>query len=380
MKHPLVKFPLVGLMLLGLPWLGVLLAGHPRARYLEFPPETRYIVHAPFSWFVFCGYGLFILAAVVPLFRAGLGSEKKMAPEKAPPYPFPWWGWLGMITGPIAWILAWTRFPWFSAFQPHTFTPLWVSFILVVNALTVRRKGQCALREKPVYFLTLFPVSALFWWFFEYLNRFVQNWYYLNALFSPAEYFGYATLCFSTVLPAVLSTREWIGTFDGLMNRFQSLAPLPLLGSKTLAAAVLAAAGTGLALIAGWPDYLFALLWISPLLIVLAVQVLSGEPLFLEQLSQGDWRPVISAALAALLCGFFWEMWNYLSLARWEYSVPFVHRFQIFEMPFLGYAGYLPFGIECLTIMELIKRPPFCAPGEARPIEAPEDAATAVKH
>ena len=51
--------------------------------------------------------------------------------------------------------------------------------------------------------------------------------------------------------------------------------------------------------------------------------------------------------LAGLACGFFWEMWNMWSLAKWVYSVPFVDRFHLFEMPALGYAGYLPFGIEC---------------------------------
>jgi hypothetical protein len=58
------------------------------------------------------------------------------------------------------------------------------------------------------------------------------------------------------------------------------------------------------------------------------------------------WLP----ALAALFCGFFWELWNVNSLAHWEYSVPFVQRFHIFEMPILGYAGYLPFGLECMVV------------------------------
>jgi hypothetical protein len=47
-------------------------------------------------------------------------------------------------------------------------------------------------------------------------------------------------------------------------------------------------------------------------------------------------------------------MWNTYSLARWTYSVPLVHRFQIFEMPLLGYAGYLPFGLECVVAGELL--------------------------
>jgi hypothetical protein len=63
----------------------------------------------------------------------------------------------------------------------------------------------------------------------------------------------------------------------------------------------------------------------------------------------------VSAALAALICGFFWEMWNFYSLAKWKYSIPFVHRFEIFEMPLLGYAGYLPFGLECMVIADLIE-------------------------
>jgi hypothetical protein len=51
--------------------------------------------------------------------------------------------------------------------------------------------------------------------------------------------------------------------------------------------------------------------------------------------------------MAALACGVFWELWNYHSLAKWVYTVPFVQRWPIFEMPLLGYAGYLPFGLEC---------------------------------
>jgi hypothetical protein len=79
-----------------------------------------------------------------------------------------------------------------------------------------------------------------------------------------------------------------------------------------------------------------------------------GEHHALSGLARGDWRLVVSSALAALICGWFWEMWNYYSLAKWEYVIPFVHRFQVFEMPILGYAGYLPFGLECAVIAHLL--------------------------
>ena len=49
-------------------------------------------------------------------------------------------------------------------------------------------------------------------------------------------------------------------------------------------------------------------------------------------------------------------MWNIHSLAKWIYEVPLVGRFKIFEMPVLGYAGYLPFGLECYVIAKLFMR------------------------
>jgi len=68
---------------------------------------------------------------------------------------------------------------------------------------------------------------------------------------------------------------------------------------------------------------------------------------------RGDYRLLIALSLAGPVCGFFWEMWNFFSLVRWEYQVPFVHFAKIFAMPFLGYFGYVPFGWECLLIWNI---------------------------
>jgi len=68
---------------------------------------------------------------------------------------------------------------------------------------------------------------------------------------------------------------------------------------------------------------------------------------------EGRWDQLVAPALAGLMCGFFWEMWNYFSYAKWKYNIPFVHVYEIFEMPVLGYAGYIPFGLECIAILEL---------------------------
>jgi hypothetical protein len=323
---------------------------------LEFPPETLYVSHAPFSRVAFIAYSVFIIAVVLPLLILLVRSIRRSIPDSAPVFPFPWWGRLGVITGTLFWILAWTRFPWFVGLQPHTFTPLWLSYILVINALCYRRSGRCMLKDRRRYFLLLFPASAAFWWFFEYLNRFVQNWQYTGVHYGAVKYFCLATLPFATVLPAVLGTREWIAGFPWIKQKFKNFLPLGFSHSKIAARTALVISACGLTGIGIWPDYLFPLLWVSPLLIIVSLQALMREKHVLSDIFKGDWRGVISSAAAALFCGLFWEMWNYYSLAKWQYSVPFVHRFQIFEMPLLGYAGYLPFGLECLVIGDLLSQ------------------------
>lgn len=343
-------------MLIGLPLAGCFLAGQPIRQYLEFPPQTRYVAHAPFSVLAFLLYALFTLLIVGLFVTAGLSKPTmKTSPSLPSKRSFPWWGWLAMFCCALCWVLAWTRFPWFAALQPHTFFPLWLSFIIVTNAMCYFRSGTCMLTDKPVYFYRLFISSAVFWWFFEYLNRFVQNWHYSGSEYSPLAYFFLATFSFSTVLPAVLSMQDLLRTFPSLENRFSQMKPMPLKYPTVFALLCLLLASAGLSGIGVLPDLLFPLLWVSPLLIITSLQQMFGKPTIFDSWTTGDWRRPVSAAMAALACGFLWEMWNFYSLARWTYSVPLVHRFQIFEMPLLGYAGYLPFGLECAVIGALLR-------------------------
>ena len=111
----------------------------------------------------------------------------------------PAWGWAGLALLGASWLLAWNRFEWLAPVQRHTFTPIWLGYIVLVNALTWRRTARCMLWDRPRRLLLLFPVSAGFWWLFEYLNRFVQNWFYVGvAGLEPWQYFWQATLPFST--------------------------------------------------------------------------------------------------------------------------------------------------------------------------------------
>ena len=339
-----------------LPAIGVLLGGREPGTYLEFPPLTQYVEHAGFSWLAFILMAFGIAAVVLPFdfwvwWNRGAGVRASVEQSRR---SFPWWGWLGAAAGLVSWILAWSRFEWFASLQSFTFSPLWFAYIIVVNALTYRRTGHCMLRDRPVTTLKLFVLSAVFWWYFEYLNRFVQNWYYVGTHgLSRIQYFLFATLPFSTVLPAVLGTYELLDSYGRAGAGLDSFVQLNIRKPDRFAVISLLVAGAGLSLIGIFPDYLFPLLWLSPLIIIVAVQRLSGEKTILSTVAAGRWRKIYLLAAAALICGLFWEMWNMFSYAKWIYTVPFVGGFKLFEMPVLGFAGYLPFGLECAVIAEL---------------------------
>jgi hypothetical protein len=334
------------------PLAGLAAAGQPLAAYLAFPPRTAQVAQAPFSWGAFALLCV-PLAGAAALYVVALSRGRWLALHAR--YPFPWWGWVGLALVAIGWTLAWNDFvapPW----RRHTFTPLWLGYVLTMNALAFRRSGEALLTHRPGVLLALFPASALFWWLFEHLNRFVGNWYYTGiAAQSDWDYFLQGTLPFSSVLPAVASTWAWLRTFPRFDAMGESV-PLKFRGASKQAPLAVIAGLLGLAALGLWPQQLFSLLWLAPLAVLLGLQqLLLGETL-LAPLARGDWRPLLQPAAAALVCGFFWELWNWGSLAQWHYAIPYVQRFHLFEMPLLGYSGYLPFGVACAVVIDLVAR------------------------
>jgi hypothetical protein len=358
-----IKNILAGLIIiLFSPLLGVFLTGDSIGTYLAFPPKTKYVEHAQFSWIVFIFLSIVVIANIFFIYVYPAILKRKEAVQSnntgkqltITRNRFPWWGWAGIGLTVLAWSVAWARFDFLKGIQPFTFTPIWFGYIIMINALMFKRTGNCMMTQSTKRFLLLFVVSAVFWWSFEYLNRFVNNWYYVGGReFSALEYFIYATLPFSTVLPAVLGTAEYLRTFSW-MDKYGSV-PLRLNRglSNNTAYIFITLSVIALIMLKPWKDYIFPMLWISPLLLITAVKIFSKEKTVFDDFLQGDRRFVVSLTLAAFVCGFFWEMWNFYSLVKWKYSVPFVDSFHVFEMPLLGYAGYLPFGLECYAAASL---------------------------
>lgn len=370
---------ILALVLLGTPALCAWLGGYdeiwegvksfpPRTEDWGLKPEKLWNHRCPFSWTWWIGFVAWTFFTMFPLLRRAFGragdeAEKRAAagsPRAAAAprcswrrAPFPWWGWLGLVELAVAWTLSWSRFPSLRSYQPHlSYWPLWLGFILIVNALCVKRSGSSPMTAHPARYALSFPLSSLFWWFFEYLNRYVWNWYYLGVGdMDAAEYCFYATLCFASVLPAVCATAALLHTFAPFRDaRFYDMGWKPKIHSAGGVVFFAITAALGLCGIVFFPQAAFPLLWLSPLMAFLLVQILLGEKCVLENLRTGDWSLVARFSVAALICGLTWETWNYYAVAKWVYAVPWVHRFQIWEMPIIGFAGYLPFGVECAAV------------------------------
>ncbi len=260
-------------------------------------------------------------------------------------------GWIGLGLVIIFWTLNWTLGGLRSAWG---FFPMWVGYCLTIDALVLLRKGNSMFTRNSRAFIIMFLISAPAWWLFELLNLRVQNWFYEGReYFTNFQYFIFASICFSTVIPAVFGTAEFVGTFKWIKN----LKPSFIIGSNPRTILLMFFLGwIFLILLLIWPLYFFPFMWLSVLLILEPLNYwLKNESLF-RYTSKGDWRLIISLVLGCLICGFFWEMWNFYSFPKWIYMVPFVDFLHVFEMPILGYFGYLPFALELYALYHLLVR------------------------
>jgi len=64
----------------------------------------------------------------------------------------------------------------------------------------------------------------------------------------------------------------------------------------------------------------------------------------------------VSLSVGALICRFFWEMWNYYSWPKWIYHTSGAQFLHVFEMPLLGYGGYVPFALDLFVLRNLLWR------------------------
>jgi hypothetical protein len=260
-------------------------------------------------------------------------------------------GWAGFFLIAVFWPLNWLLPAWTHR-TAYLFFPLWLGYVLSVDALVDARAGTSLLRRSPLDFVLLFFASAPAWWLFEMINWRTRNWEYRGGeVFSGVEYLLLSTFSFSTVMPAVFETAELVRTFGWVDH----LARGPVLSpSRRFAYGLLLAGLAMLGLVLAWPRLFYPLVWGAVFLILEPINLLAGRQTFFDWLKRGDWRPVVALSLGALLCGFFWEMWNYYSYPKWLYHTPGAEFCRVFEMPLLGYLGYLPFSWELFALRNFL--------------------------
>jgi len=262
---------------------------------------------------------------------------------------FPLHGWLGLSLIVLFWILNWTL-P--GARTQWGFFPLWVGYCLGMDGLVFARTGTSLLTRSWRKYIGLFLISAPVWWIFEVLNIRTQNWTYGGAeIFTPVQYAFWTTLSFTTVIPAVFGSAEFFASFD-FVKRLQRG---PVIGTDKRTTLTFFILGwLMLALMLIWPKIFFLFIWLSLYFILEPINVWLGNRSLAQWTQKGDWRPVIALWLGVLLTAFFWEMWNYYSHPKWIYHVAWGNWLHIFEMPLLGYGGYLPFALELYALVHLI--------------------------
>jgi hypothetical protein len=279
-----------------------------------------------------------------------MSSQTKTGVLPTAAHSFPAYGWVGLVLVWVFWILNWAL----SGARTHwAFFPMWLGYCLAIDGLARRRTGTSLITRSWRKYIGLFLVSAPAWWIFEGFNAVTHNWIYQGiAQFTPLQYGFWTTLCFTTVMPAMFGTAELIAGLGLLPER----VPGPIIQpDRQTTVGFFAAGWLMLILLFTWPRIFFPFVWIAMYFILEPLNVWLGFGSLVAWTRKGDWRPVVALWSGVLLTAFFWEMWNYLSYPKWIYEVPWGNWLHVFEMPLLGYGGYLPFSLELFALYHLVQ-------------------------
>jgi len=218
-----------------------------------------------------------------------------------------------------------------------------LGYVLLTNHLIKRRTGNSPINTQRGYFLWMAAASALLGWLLAYLNLYTASWPAVQG--KPVLQLLLYTPLFALLVPAVLSTRALLGASEGLLKRLSRGIALPAPDGETLAFGLVPIAALGLLGGAVWPAQLFWLLWIAPLLLLVALQLLWHESTIFSGLKSGDWGRVICAALAGITVG---------NLAAISYQAGGGNLTGNLPDPLIAQLGYAVFGLLSLQLGDVI--------------------------
>jgi hypothetical protein len=290
----------------------------------------------------------------------------------------------------------------------------WVGYLFLLDGILTtlaRRRNDPAissLRARPNRFVVAWLTSIPVWCFFDGLNFYLLDaWRYhgLSPLMAD-RVLGYF-IAFAAITPGMLLTAQWcqhlgmarwtirapqrvqraawtmtaalpaaiaaltlllliqsdiaMGGIKGIVGSALLLLG-PLVASLVRKARLLAVAfavGVGFT---AWAllmqDSLACMtLWVGLIYLIDPINAKLGAPSLLRDWQAGRWGRTLALAVSGATCGFCWELWNYWALTKWTYHLPFMgaaETYRFFEMPWLGFLGFLPFACECWVVLNLI--------------------------
>ena len=238
-------------------------------------------------------------------------------------------------------------------FVERWFTPImWTGYILIVDSLIRARKGTSLLSTYPMEFFLLAAISIGSWVIFEGYNVLLKNWRYVglpdNLL---VRYIGYAW-SFATISPVMFLTYELLDSILPGNDRGERprLPTGVFIGFVTFGLISMVVPFI-------WPStYMTPLVWIGFAFFLDPINGRLGERSFLSEFFTGRWRSMPIMFLAGFICGILWEFWNFWAATKWHYEVPYLGHIKIFEMPVLGFLGFLPFAVESYAIYVFVRR------------------------
>ena len=237
------------------------------------------------------------------------------------------------------------------------FTPIvWTGYVVFMDAVVRYITGRSYLTTDRLEGVLAALASVGGWWLFELYNtpRFWRGgadlvgvwWQYHNLEPNPLlRRVGY-DWSFATIFPALFLTAAALRA-----TVFRSARVRPWRPSSGLQRAAVAVGAVGVVLpLAVVSPWLVPLVWMGWVLLLEPLNYRSGRPSWLADLAAGDASRVTALLASGLVCGVLWEFWNYWALTKWTYTVPYPPGAKLFEMPVLGYLGFLPFALECFAM------------------------------
>jgi len=350
-----------------LPYLGAWIKydGHFPNNYFEFPALSA-PDKAEFSVVAFCiAAVVFVALTLLYLFPKIYGFKKiNFTPTKpSANIPLPIWFWVGLVVWGVTLFVLWAKFQEPRWLLNWAYIPLFWGFTLMVDGwVYIRAHRNSLLSRSPREIIGIGLAATSGWMLFEYLNFFVdENWFYPKGDIIPEDEFTvYAVLGSSGLMPAVFEIYNLMNTFPAFRHRYDRGPKLS--ASKTTRTVMLLLSLAAMFCVSFFPEVMFGALWICPLIIFAIVLENFGIWTPFTPIKHGNWSPFLKYSLCYVIYGFLLEWWNFFNSthdpanpanintytpAHWVYSIPYISKFHVFEMPVLGYMGYLPFGAYC---------------------------------